>query len=1729
MREDSQLICPIAYDDPANIWNLIEKGLHTCNPLRDVTWKSQRSSSLITIAKLPIKFLPGTSSLFKDSDHPYRYFLAPYIHLYIVVAETMESYKSQRSTIKQWVSNIKQAQRSAWLLLFVPTAKQPIDVYQKIYSTISSEFYKERAGDRTCMLNLSTLSSTAVEGVSSIARRAAFSNDGNNLRDLCLKMSDSIVQSFKLRCVMYDTEIRRLDEKRNTPNLEFRELFLVKESLALMYQMMQLPGEALVQYEEIEALLAFAPKSIKDIGGWPIFDSTDPFGNDGSSSSSSSGSGVGAVGAANGKVNDRDSSNINNIGNGEKGGTGDTDAGKEKSDTNQNQGAESTWSWLCQEGDGLLHYSINTARMRILKNRIGLLELHRYIFARECYFLYGLGRPASCVEKGNVFISFVRKTISKRIDSRKDSTTKYSEFTATECLYHDQIEKWRSLLDFWVVIASVKLVRSCTEFVLGGSIQNGGPEKDESPSFGKISEKMRECSPFIGELLQLATSRLLSLVSYNSKMYIDRGGTNNGKSNNGSGSSGVNELGQKSQIKIESAAAAAAKEEEEEEEEEMYQRPLQYFRRSAHAMVSKLRSWNEMDNIKSIYPDTFSVKECGSSTSTDDNSTMNAFKRIIKEDIDIDSLDKRKDKKVNFMNISKELTHFSRFLTEMMMIDYLSSPIKTEVNDGVADDEPNSSSLTTTDSTGDWIKKEKRRRDFAAELISLLTLLLAEHEDLAGRQRFACQTKSQCADVLIVQGKFSMAQQLLLSALANICNSAHSAGETTSSNLTPTEILENTSVLSTIWSGSKSIDSFRHINKSDCISILQGQNKSASGNNGDNDNDEVNFMGRKSVNVNPCYWRSLRYWILRKLLFCSCFLDARTTYAQVALSLLALDGGASLNDPDVGDWHSTLLSDVLFLTQKSESSEPRSQIYHSLSPFFETSIMNICDVMSSNGDDNSGDADGNTAATIGSEKVVGGNIASSKLIESNQTIRDDTYRVFHANYECGKRNCIALKLCSHLHADVELNLQPHEGEGEEEEEDALYVGYGQFHSSMVQCSTSLPSSHSQSSTNESMSNSSLHATLSHIKSWMTDDSGNGFCAYPVIFDSKDDDDLVKLRKLKIHRGEQLILMEMQPGKPDDYSALYVSLKIGGVTFVDIILPPKPDEMPTYFDSHRLLTFSVPPNIIRLEATAPAFTPMFYDDSIVLSWSPEDGDQIVSIVVAAKVNLRSNDKSGQALASLVTVGSSPDHGFTIIVGDLSEWKLKKKVATTTTSKDEGNDGYLEIPHQVQDGLFKVDKLSGNASETSGSQYQLSIPFIISNAKDFYTSEATLPSLTFEISCYVEFVLKRNGCLIENSTSASCTVHTGRAAQVTCHSDGLYMSMDNSGDCTDIISGDFFACCTFKNCSPLSLMLSTYNSLPPILPDISEETFGAFELCSVNGEVITSCNMPVLLEPLDEYHITVRLVFKHGNTASIDRDPRGMDKIWVLKNSLIPRIGFEYSRFDKFSTGCVAFNEMTFREDADIMLPEIVLPGNTAQTVDQHPAICLKHSHFSIRATPNIESIGRKGIDTSNGIIVSINCTVSFSYQVRASFILHPDHALPPQLIVQLLPVEHWIPLGETVMYLDPMGGTTDSNVAVDKDNSIGSSYSSWNFAFNCQFISTCYGETRPPAVFVKLAPSSLSLQHRNCDEISSRNGRENFVNDIVDYSASTGSPIYIHTSANLQPEAPLLYICSCGLS
>lgn len=82
-------------------------------PLRDVTWKSHLSSSFISINKLPLRLMPASANLFKDADHPFRWFLAPYVNIFVAVAETMEQYRILKPKLKSWLEMITGSKRSS--------------------------------------------------------------------------------------------------------------------------------------------------------------------------------------------------------------------------------------------------------------------------------------------------------------------------------------------------------------------------------------------------------------------------------------------------------------------------------------------------------------------------------------------------------------------------------------------------------------------------------------------------------------------------------------------------------------------------------------------------------------------------------------------------------------------------------------------------------------------------------------------------------------------------------------------------------------------------------------------------------------------------------------------------------------------------------------------------------------------------------------------------------------------------------------------------------------------------------------------------------------------------------------------------------------------------------------------------------------------------------------------------------------------------------------------------------------------------------------------------------------------------------------------------------------------------------------------------------------------------------------------------------------------------------
>jgi len=96
-------VCPISYEDPSGVWEKLQSDVIERLPLRSVTWKDPVSSSFVVIDKLPLRLLPATSSLFRDTNNAFRWFLAPYVHLYIVTSESLVDYKAHKPALKKWV------------------------------------------------------------------------------------------------------------------------------------------------------------------------------------------------------------------------------------------------------------------------------------------------------------------------------------------------------------------------------------------------------------------------------------------------------------------------------------------------------------------------------------------------------------------------------------------------------------------------------------------------------------------------------------------------------------------------------------------------------------------------------------------------------------------------------------------------------------------------------------------------------------------------------------------------------------------------------------------------------------------------------------------------------------------------------------------------------------------------------------------------------------------------------------------------------------------------------------------------------------------------------------------------------------------------------------------------------------------------------------------------------------------------------------------------------------------------------------------------------------------------------------------------------------------------------------------------------------------------------------------------------------------------------------------
>lgn len=262
-------------------------------PLRDVAWRTPvangagSSTTLVTISTLPIQVLEAGHALFRNLDPVKSGYRAPYAHLNLVVCESAEAYKaSVKGKVRAWVDE-RTERGEEWLLVYVPVGTQnnTRETYAKLYGKLAADFCLKTPGDCSAMLSIleggvqgSLAAGGSAGGVPvpspDMPLQPTTQSHQEQWGDVLGKVKAAVGNSFIARSRRFQEEVARLETEAERQQLRARHmekegartaaesaacffrLFFAKESLALMNEQLQLPGDALVHYQELSALAA---------------------------------------------------------------------------------------------------------------------------------------------------------------------------------------------------------------------------------------------------------------------------------------------------------------------------------------------------------------------------------------------------------------------------------------------------------------------------------------------------------------------------------------------------------------------------------------------------------------------------------------------------------------------------------------------------------------------------------------------------------------------------------------------------------------------------------------------------------------------------------------------------------------------------------------------------------------------------------------------------------------------------------------------------------------------------------------------------------------------------------------------------------------------------------------------------------------------------------------------------------------------------------------------------------------------------------------------------------------------------------------------------------------------------------------------------------------------------------------------------------------------------------
>ncbi|KAI3753784.1 hypothetical protein L2E82_25847 [Cichorium intybus] len=225
----------IAVDDVSDSWPLVKEGFEKRLPFKRVILNN-KTRNPVTVDNLPAEFVLASDLRARSRflpEQPLFWFREPYATVVLVTCEDLDEFKT---IIKPRLKLTLQNDEKQWFIVFVskaaPNNDQAYKMAQKVYSRLEVDF-NSRKRERCCKLDLRGPETTFWE-------------------ELEFKIMECLRNSLDRRIQFYEDEIRKLSEQRFLPVWSFCNFFILKESLAFIFEMAHLNEESLREYDELE-------------------------------------------------------------------------------------------------------------------------------------------------------------------------------------------------------------------------------------------------------------------------------------------------------------------------------------------------------------------------------------------------------------------------------------------------------------------------------------------------------------------------------------------------------------------------------------------------------------------------------------------------------------------------------------------------------------------------------------------------------------------------------------------------------------------------------------------------------------------------------------------------------------------------------------------------------------------------------------------------------------------------------------------------------------------------------------------------------------------------------------------------------------------------------------------------------------------------------------------------------------------------------------------------------------------------------------------------------------------------------------------------------------------------------------------------------------------------------------------------------------------------------------